>query len=482
MSSRLVRDWAFDPGLYALILILPWFALDWEIWTLDGASLFLPLDAEIFERVFEGLGGYRIVLPVWSLEPYLLFLCVLSPLILLLWFLLLRSFIPGKSKWRNLAALVVASVFFYLGRPGQIDPLLFKLFFFSLVLLPLVRRKPDPLLIWSVATVTLTISLITGKFMVALFFIVIMSLFSQSLHFVFIDRMKLSVPTRKKIRNIGAYVLGILLISLFVLLSLKLRPWNFTVYQPWDYWWLFFVPCTLCVALTWIKPWESQLWLRLSSLSIGVLITDQMAIPVMLLSFWLCAQLYLCLLQKLKQRRIDAKKSPSFVGDRLAPYLGLLAVTVTVTLNILFVQMNPSQRTLKPVWVRALKEMQLYPKDGFSVIGDSMGLLAQFHQGRIIENAPIELLQSEEDVVNWMAAFQLDHLIIDQEFIRRIWKQVISSGRDPQLINTSVMSRLVLYSGKQVQTKTLELEPLDQLIRRDIPLKGLIWVDRLSHE
>jgi len=399
----------------------------------------------------------------------MLILSYIGPALLLVLFFLCQRALLVNHKARNLISLSVVLIVYPLGAPGQLSLFLIDLCFFIFVLIPFVRFSPNPLLLWIVGSLALVFSLLTQHFFLTLFWLCLSTILGEVVHFVFIDKGQIPVILRSQHIRTISYIVGLVIFLGFILYGINAMDWGEANFQPSPYYWVGLGSASLCVILTWLEPWKSSLWIRLAIFNLGVLISSQLLVPVLILFLWEIVFLI--------KRSLTRKSSTKLQVRGLKWILVVLFIVMT---SLLFYRAyrNIPQRNLKPEWTKVLLEIQKIHNENAVIIGEGLPFLSQFYAGSLVQNPPIMLISSEQQILSWMAKKKISVILVDQDFLKQEWKEMIRSGVEPQDINKSILSRLLLYEGKAINTTTIKLPAIRFLTMKRIDSTDLFWIQR----
>jgi hypothetical protein len=79
-----------------------------------------------------------------------------------------------------------------------------------------------------------------------------------------------------------------------------------------------------------------------------------------------------------------------------------------------------------------------------------------------------------------MRVNELTYLLIDTNWIKEFWRKEISSGRAPDTITLSILSRLVVYEGKATETPTIKIPAVKNFTPSQLSSKEILVLKRLE--
>lgn len=244
---------------------------------------------------------------------------------------------------------------------------------------------------------------------------------------------------------------------------LSIRP-PFESHAISSIWWVSLLSAGLCVFLAFRAPWQSKRWIGLATFSLGLLLFSGLDFAVSLAG----ALLFIELLHSFDEISSSNwfKKSRHIITSLL-----LIAPLSIMTLAAL---RYDNTRSFDTSWNIVLNQIARDQISNIAIMGDAVEFLSRFYTGNIIQN-PIQILEgSEEKMQAWMKDEQISKWIVDVDYLKKYWRNLIREGADPEQINASVLSRLSLYDGQEVSTKTLQIAPIK--IFESFPLKSSSFI------
>jgi hypothetical protein len=454
-------------------LLLPLFwLLHWDtVWTGSWQQGFAPLQTKIFEELISFLGNYRPLIPSIS-APLILFVLSFAGLAAL-WavaWLLLRSF--NRTPWltATFLALYIAFVF-PLAAPGTHSERIFESLYFVFFLWIVTREPIRFSLLMAVILLGGFVAFITKAYSVFYFWVILSVVFAESLRFIFVDLLRTSKADRLRRGRLSLRVLSYLALALAVYFLMRQHPVSTAEIVPSSKLWLIVLSSALCLCLSALQTWRTSLWLRLGSLPFVLFFDHQAELFVVLLLAWLMIET----LRVIQHEKI-----------KIIPpaWLRISLYSISLILSCLWTAQHVKDfkwsRELEPEWVSTIKminEQSQDPSKGFLILGNSLPLLSLFVRFPLVENLPIHLETSEMELLQILKQENLQAILIDREYLRRFWAANLSSGGDPNRINKSVFSRLLLHQGQAVKTETLELPEIEKFRLRESSLRHIVWIE-----
>jgi len=471
--GSLIKSTLGHPAFVLLLSLLPWILSSAYLWQLTPLPVALPLQTHDLEAIDKLLQLHRVILPYWLAPPFLISWCYFNLALLGSFFLLGYQLLPIKKEARLHVLFIFCALIYPWAKPGTLSFELLDLNLSCLMLLAFLQFRPHALLAWFTASVFVLLSLLLPKYLIWSFWVFSSLCLGEVFHFFFVDRFQIGVSFKRKLLEHLSYVLGCLSLCLFALLTLSHGPWEASNFEISPYWWVSFLGAIIAVGLTWFQPWQSRVWIRLSIMSLGLLISPELIIPVLLLLAWETLKLGDDWLSRGNSKRLSKIL-------KIAPMLAILLGGFSWTWMWYQARTSRQERSFTADWLVGLQLMEKKPSEGFIIVGDAIGFLSIFQPSALLENPPILLESSERDFLAYMDKGNFKNIIVDQTFLRSHWKQLIAEGIEPSKINNSIFSRLILYQGEELNTKTLNLKAIKQLKAEEIAHSNLFWIYRVE--
>lgn len=445
------------------IFILSGFWL-WRSQNIFTPKGLFPLNPLSYEKLFALFGGYRLILSS-NFEPFLSGLIAVSPLgILIACYFLIRRILPDNIQHRETLALLGTAGISFLADPGKADNNLNFIFYSLLLLTPLFQSQFRPLSFWMSLNISGFLALLIPSLQILLVWLLISLCIRECIEIFFIKRTK---PNRQERQKPRPHVLFAIAISLCLCSWILYINPDLSSLQNHQQWWTPILSCSLLVGLSFFRPWDTSKWAGLGSFQLGALIIPEL-IPAVILSLFLIALDYLRLLLNSKILGIRVPK-PLISASHL-------------TLSLLILHYSTSQysteREFSPAWPSLAIELKEKESGNISLIGNAMAYLSFFHPGQILENPHTLLEHSEQKLMEWMEKENIQAWLIDKSFLTHYWRKLIQNGTDPDTINRSVLSRISLYDGQAVETKTLQLQPVHYLKQVSLAFDSFVLIQR----
>ncbi|MBN8554227.1 MAG: hypothetical protein J0L93_02185 [Deltaproteobacteria bacterium] len=441
--------------LAALILLLPWLLASRYLWSLSPHTLLLPLSDDSFRIFFEAIGNHRFTLPHFLIQPILIGICILGPLTLFLWYEILKnglSDLPLASFW----ALNIAIFFYALGAPGRIPEGLLEFCFISLLIIPLFNKN-SAVQLWALASFLLIISLITQKYIFAIFWTTFSLLLGHLLSFFLADLGKFPRRMRSHFKTSLASGIGILCLAFFILLTTYRYSFQNDLLESIDQkWWLAWILSILSFLLSWLRPWETSRWLSLVIFGHGILFSSSLKTSIYFAIAW-------CLIALLSQIPIPKNASESKGFQTAKKAFQICWVLVAGVWIFIQVRSDHPKRNFFPAWVSIAREISATPAPGYLIIGEGRHFLSMFFPSEFVESPDMILENSEQKFLDFMHEQKLSEVIVDKNYLNRFWQKWIADKQPPDQANRSVISRMISYEGKAVKTPTLDIPAIIHL-------------------
>jgi len=444
-----------------LIFIFPLGAL-W-LWGSRGiftkAGIF-PLTTAEFDRFLSISDSERIVFDPSNLH-FISGLIALLPLIYILVSYLALSDLCKNFAFRYLIAFFISSTLFFYAAPGEAHEKLARYSFSCLCLLLIYPAKISLLRIWilvnSLGFLALFWPELRSIFLWTLFALVMKEIFV----FFFIHKLRPEhFDFKNQMRSSSFKLLSAFMVSIWIL---SIRP-PFDSHAISSIWWVSLMAASFCVFLAFREPWQSKRWIGLATFSLGLLLFSGLDFAVSLAG----VLLFIELLQS-----FDEISSSNWFqkSRRIIVSMILIAALSMMTLAAL---RYDNKRSFDISWNMVLNQITKDQTSNIAIMGDALEFLSRFYSGDIIQN-PIQILEgSEEKMQAWMREEKISKWIVDVDYLKKYWRNLIQEGADPEQINASVLSRLSLYDGQEVSTKTLKIAPIK--IYESFPLKSSSFI------
>jgi hypothetical protein len=458
-STKEDRSWIGDsllhPGLVAALLFVPFAFATSDIWVITRSTFILPLNADVFEFVSQVFGNHRIPLSRLLLQPSLVLFTLLPTILGALCFLLLTWVIPGSRFTRVLIAALASVAIARYSLPGQSPEVIFTMTA-AVGLLGLMTQKVAPIIFWFAATFMVLLTYGYAPLRPLVFWAVMSLGVGHLLQFLFVERSQIHRSTRKNLLKKLSQSAGFILLMVWSLLNLTSAPFPIDFLGPSSWWWLSWVGVLMTVGVTFLFPWESRQWLVIATFFQGSLLFQTLTIPQFIV------MAYLVLYFVAKKKLIDSSRW-SNETKRLVwiPQVGGMLLISLVLAGYAVTRDRP--RLFDPDWIRVLDALHSQTQASYFIAGPQMPFLAQFHPARFIFREDWLNENSEETWVSLMKSENIEGMIFDAQYVRQKWTQAIEGGQSAQEINKRIVSRLILYGGKELSTETLQLEALKEL-------------------
>ena len=471
--GSLVKSIMSHPAFALTLALLPWILSSSYLWQLTPLPVALPLETHDLEAIGQLLQLHRIILPYWLAPAFLIAWCYFNLALLGSLLFLLYKLLPLRQESRLVIIFVFMALIYPWAKPGTLSFELLDLNLSCLMLLAFLQFRPHALLAWFTASAFVLLSLLLPKYLIWSFWAFSSLCLGEVFHFFFVDRFQVGVSFKRKLLEHLSYILGCLSLCIFALLTLSYGPWKASNFEISTYWWLSFFGSVAAVGLTWLQPWQSRVWIRLSIMSLGLLISPELLIPVLLLLAWEVLKLFEHMMANL-----DSKKLTKVV--KFATAISIFMGSLSWGWMWYQAKTSVQERTFTADWLVALQLMEKKSEDAFIIVGDSIGFLSVFHPAALLENPPILLESSENAFLDYMNKGNFKNIIVDKIFLKKHWKNLIASGIDPSKINNSILSRLILYQGEELNTKTLKLKAIKELKTEALANSDLYWIYRVE--
>lgn len=433
-----------------LVVLLPWLVFSPSLWVFTPQTAVFPLQPETFEITFKALQNHRLILPSAWMYFILPIFSFLSPMLLFLWSLLLTALLPGPKKFRVGAALAFSLSVYYLGAPHMTPDRAFQLLFFTVIVSPLLRPLP-PLVLWLFGSIAVFFSFVFKDYAFLFLWMAASLLAGHITTFLFAEK---TAPNRyERMHPLESFFkrTGFFLFLTWMIFSLVGFSFSNEI-GPSPYWWLAWIVGFLCAGITWFNPWQLSRWLAPALFAQGLLFSDTLFWPVLVIGSWCLIKL---LLECIQRWEFAQKLSPTVLQAGLASF-----ATILVLLPTIHILISEDERRLSPAWTSVLQKIKKDDSRGFLIVGDALPFLANFHPASFVTDDSVLLEPSEQRLLEYMNQRNIDSAVIDTLHLKNLWKKWIAEGLEPEKINQSVISRLVLYQGKELDTYTLKLDPL----------------------
>lgn len=449
-----------------------------SIWFPQSELIVMPVKVELFDLIPALFSGSRIVIPSFLAPLFLYLLSMLGPVSLMALLWTGFYFFPGPPFFRFAMALGLVAACYSSGAPGESPLFVMELSYILLLLGVFVRPSPNAFSVFFVSSLALVFSLMTGLHSFTLYWLTSAAILSSSLHFLFVDKWHIPVRLRRLGRGPALQMLGFCLLGSAILVSSFQTQGFVEKFVPSESFLVPFLGVLFCMTLSFLRPWESQRWLRLGIATLGTLLSQEFLFPQSLLVGWLALELL-----------ITASRNPLLQAKLLqvprllwtSSYVSLL-VFLFLSMIIQVTQYRP-QRNISWDWGEPLKALQSQKmNDGVLIFGNALGFLSTFYPGPIVSGAPVLLESSEEKLWGWLGERGLQHIFVDRHTLQERWLEFLDEGVDPTKLNESVISRLLLYQGQSLETKTLALEPIQLFKIHELDSKRIVWIERLREQ
>lgn len=447
VESTAPLPWILWTSIVLILLIAPLLFFRREIWVLDGILLWFPLEAEVFDWIPQLLANHRIVFP-HQLAFVILGIQSFLPLgVLISIFFLIRGAAPGGPRFNGIVALISMLFIYRWALPGTSHPELWRLLIALLIIYPLLSPLRT-ISVWIIITLGVGCSFSFSELRPLLFWTALSFGIAKAISFIFILRLRPSRKHRKAILSFGLETVGLFILIIWILISIL--KWNFSIeslgrsnHLP-----LAFLGGILCVIASWVSPWRAGQWLCLGFFCQGLFFFQTLELPTLIVCLYVVSHLLREALMRIE------KKSPKIL-PAISTYAAAMICFVYL---ILIARSTIIERTISPDWMKASKAIGDHPS---FVVGNGMGVLAQFHSQKFISNDSILLENSEQKWIEIFESYEVDAIVVEMPYLKNIWSEKIKEGLPAKLMNDSLLSRILLYGGQEVKTKTLQLNAIE---------------------
>jgi len=445
-TSAASLPWVLWTPIVLLIIVGPLIFFQREVWVLDGMTLLFPLDPTVFSWLPDLLGNHRIVFSpkisslVLGIQSFLpvLGLSVLA--------LMVRRAAPGGVGLKTFIALVTCALVYRYALPGTPATNLWELIAYLGILFPIFCSLA-PLYVWIIISISLALCLSFPILRPVLFWSAISFGSAKAISFIFVHRLRPSRRNRQALLTFGLETTGLFILVLWILLSIL--KWSIPTENlgaaPDLY--LAFLGGALCVLVTWLSPWRTSHWLTLGIFCQGLFFFQGLSYPVLLV----CAFLLVHLLE-IGLNALEKVCPPRIL--KIFPYLMILVISLVL---IYEARNSTSSRQISSEWLKPSRAIGNQPA---IVIGKGLPFLAQFHRQKFVSFDPIILEKSETAWSEFMDREKVEIIVVDLPYLKDFWADKIRDGMPARFVNDSMLSRLLLYGGKEMKTKTLDINPV----------------------
>lgn len=453
----------------ALLLVFLWIPWSGHVWTIGQEGLWLPLKTEGFQSIWSLFGNHRVVFSYWLLHPSLFLMSYLGPLSLAALFYMLKASLPIERGTSKYVAFFITCCFAKFALPGEFPLPILKLIFIIFLLQPLFTEKPRPFQTWLVLSIAVLISLMTKIYFFGIFWLSLCLIFGHLIHFIFVSRLQVSYAEKKHLSFSLPYSLGLFSLFFWILLAYYLGDWPRDTFTVSKYFWIGFIPSSLSVFCAWLKPWKSLLWLQFASFGLGSLLSHEMVLPLLVVSAWLVV----FILREISSY-LSRLKTPFF--NLMIKHWILLLFILGLSLYGLQIYRTDPVRELNPKWLQVVDEIHKENPDGLLLYGNSLAFISYFFSGSLYQNAPIELVHSQNEFLQWMKKNRVSVVVVDLDYLRKRWIQMMHDGVPPNEISRSILSRLTTSDGSAIETSTLKLEQVTEFQSKKLKDNSLVWI------
>ncbi len=446
-----------------------------QIWTGIATTPFAPLNAQTFQDLILWLGEHRIVIPTALMQTSLMVMSLLGVGLLILTGILAGRSLAASSKWQWAISVVIIAALFPYAAPGVSPDRLMRITYL-VSLLFLITRPVNGANLFFGMMLGLLISYVSQNYALIFFWSGFSILFTESFHFLFVEWSHLSwVKKSQRIRLLFRCGYLTALASILFICILKFPP-PLESFSPSSRLWLLFISSGLGLALSFIKPWDTRLWMRLVSIPFALFFSAEAEILTIMIIAWMMVQLISALAANSSFRKLPLGKIEVVVIP--------IMVLASWALLFFYLQRGYPTRSFEPEWTQAAKLIDEDSNSGSAqqdgkiiIVGDAIDFLSFFTKAELVQNLPIHLEASEAELMKILEGEQSKRILIDREYLRRFWAQSIQSGGDPSRINQSVFSRLILYNGQAFESKTLHIPQVKRFKIRETSLSKIIWIE-----
>lgn len=446
-------EWGSRPWLVFLIMGLPWLVASSPLWQFSRDTFIVPLAPDLFDLSFKLLADQRLVLSTWLMHPLLVTYSFLGPALLVLLFYLFRR-IFRELSWSLYLSMTATLLLYELGAPGtapvELLGLVFTLFCINPLLIP-----TKPLILWIFSGLVFLLSFATQQNDFLLFWITLSMSLGYLIHFLLAQKSHLPKQQRDKFVVTGLTALGLTCLAISILfLSLQNSIHRDLIHTTPDRWWLAWILGALCVALTWLRPWETHRWLSLAIFGHGIFLSPAIEFSVWLVIGWVLMHIVaeLPILSTLSKQARAVKIKPAI-------FHSVLLVLVLLAIIFQIHRFHPI-REFRAGWVSLAHEIQPLNTRGFMVIGEGSSFLAHFSKFKLIEDPSLLEIDSEAALSKRLEDEGVDSILVDARYVNRFWRRWIKDQKDAETSNTSIITRLLSDGGKEIKLRTIKLEAL----------------------
>lgn len=384
----------------------------------------------------------------------LLVACLFNIFLLCWLYRLLSSAVPLQALAACLLALLVSSVLSPLATPGTSIASMLNLLLAAIILDLIVSDSRSGLKIWFFVSLVVVLSSSLHWSPIVVFWSAFSYSLGFSLHFFIIDRGHIPVRFRRSPLRTFFYGLGLFLLAIWALIMILQVDWKANELLPSSYVLVGPILAALCVLLAWLKPWKSKTWMVLAILCHGLLVSHTTETLVFLTGGWILINLLLELWAVLPKAFTEAIHQRASVIS-----VSTIAAALALTSLLSAYQVKPHE--LSPRWYVALKKIG-ESSEGIWIVGKGEELFKSFYPGAVY-SANSDLLQASEDAfLNSMKENSVQKILVDLEYLKDHWKQLIQDDIEPSKINSSVLARATVYQGREEKTDTLRLKPIEK--------------------
>mgnify|MGYP007097581300 CR=1 FL=1 len=459
--------------LLMILLLIPVTAFQQNVWVFKSHALHLPLHVGVFEDFFQLLGGSRIAFPHALMPLVTTILTFLGPFFLLLLFYCLVIWLPIRQSLASLLGFAVCIALTPFARAGDSPHLIAHLWITVFILSLLFESTPGTKL-WILGTFAVAASFLFESLKPLTAWVLLSFAFGQIVNFIFVNRLSPARKDRLRLPWFSLEWVGTVLFAIWVLVTLLRSPLPENYFGPSPLYTLSFVTGALCVLNCWLNPWVSEKWLTLATLSQGALIFRTLDTALWIVTAYASIALLDYFISKILPENFEVPRW----GARLSSFFTLISLVI---IGWLMTTSAPSQRQLRTDWVDVSRFLEPESTRGLLVVGSGLPFVATFHPGVVATKEDILLEANEDKFVHAMESLHTSKIVIEEAYLKQQWSSWIEAGRSPQVINRSILSKLVNYQGKAIKTPTLSITALERfkvINSEDIP-KGFLIVDVL---
>jgi len=458
-------------GLLCLLAIpCLWLFRIQQIWTGLPSTPFAPLDSKTFQDLIFWLGEQRVVIPTALMQTSLMFMSLLGVGLLIIFGLLLKKTLPASAIWSWALSILALSLLFPYAAPGTSPDPLLKMTYLLGLLFVITRPVNGVNLIFGMM-LGLAISYLIQTYALVFFWSGFSILITEAFHFLFVEWGQLSWAKKNQRFSLLFRAFSLATLAGILFFCIFKYPPALDSFSGSSRLWLIFISSGLGLALSFIKPWETRLWMRLVSIPFALFFSAEAESLTIMIILWMVIRLFSALLQT-----STLKKIPYAKLERV-----LISVFVLSSGAILFFHLQRFHhlRSFEPEWTQAAQLLDEEKKPGkIIIVGDAIDFLSFFTKSELVQNLPIHLESSEAELLRIVSEENAKGILIDREYLRRFWIQSIKSGGDPSRINQSVFSRLILYNGQAFESKTLNIPQVSKFKIKATSLSKIVWIEQ----